>query len=305
MYALKNLMVGIDLTSMDEILMSHTAFMCRLLQPDKLSLVHVIPPEDLDSDELRHYQLQSHYKQEADKMLDKLLDEQADRFGSLRVDKIILQGNPLREMLRFAKNEQVDLAIVGEKNISRGAGIVSQRFARKAPCSTLFVTENARPQLKKVLLPTDFSDYSKMAFEEVRFLVDESPDIKILVQNIFRVPLGYYTTGKSFEEFAAIMEENHRREYEKFVKEINVEDLPLEPHFTLEVHHNEAQLINMLAEKENVDMVIIGAKGHTLASALLIGSTTEKLMKIDNKIPVLVLKKKGETLGFLETVLEI
>lgn len=305
MYALKKLMIGVDFSSMDDTLLSYTAFICKILKPEKLTLIHIIPFEELDIEVLREYRINEHYHAEIRNSMDKLVSKHKKEFGNLKIEKIIMSGNPLHELLRFARDEEIDLAIVGEKNIDRGAGIVSQRFARKAPCSTLFVTENAKLRLKKVLLPTDFSEYSKMAFEEVKYFHNEFPGTKILVQHIYKVPLGYYTTGKSFEEFAQIMENNSRKEYENYIKSINAADLPLEPHFTLGEHNNASRLINDLADKEEVDLVIIGAKGHTRASALLLGSTTEKFMKMENRTPVLVLKNKGETLGFLETVLHL
>jgi nucleotide-binding universal stress UspA family protein len=52
-------------------------------------------------------------------------------------------------------------------------------------------------------------------------------------------------------------------------------------------------------------MIIIGAKGRTAATALFIGSLAERLIQINNKVPLLVTRPKGKNAGIIEYILEI
>lgn len=49
-------------------------------------------------------------------------------------------------------------------------------------------------------------------------------------------------------------------------------------------------------------MIVIGAKGRSLAALVLLGSVTEKLIETTH-VPILAVKKKGSGMGFLEALL--
>ena len=144
-----------------------------------------------------------------------------------------------------------------------------------------------------------------MAFDEVKLFKDDFPDVEVVAQHVYRVPLGFYKTGKSYEEFAQIMEENSKKLFYQFVEENDLADMDLKPQFILDDDKNPADKIVAQAEAEKVDLMIISAKGHTRASSILLGSTTEKVLRLDKRIPVMILKKKGETLNLLDILLKI
>lgn len=49
-------------------------------------------------------------------------------------------------------------------------------------------------------------------------------------------------------------------------------------------------------------MIVIGAKGRSLAASVLLGSVNEKLIETTH-VPILAVKKKGSGMGFLEALL--
>jgi hypothetical protein len=49
-------------------------------------------------------------------------------------------------------------------------------------------------------------------------------------------------------------------------------------------------------------LIVIGAKGRSLAALVLLGSVTEKLIETTH-VPILAVKKKGSGMGFLEALL--
>ena len=66
--------------------------------------------------------------------------------GKLNVVRHVIQGHPFVEIVRYAKQENVDLIVVGTHG--RGAiahmllGSVAEKVVRKAPCPVLVVRES-------------------------------------------------------------------------------------------------------------------------------------------------------------------
>jgi nucleotide-binding universal stress UspA family protein len=46
----------------------------------------------------------------------------------------------------------------------------------------------------------------------------------------------------------------------------------------------------------------VGAKGRSAAAAIFLGSVTEKLLRINYDIPVLIVKEKGKHFTFLDFI---
>ncbi len=54
-------------------------------------------------------------------------------------------------------------------------------------------------------MPVDFSYHAAIAFNQAKLIADEA-HVKVSIVNLFEVPVGYYKTGESFENFALVME---------------------------------------------------------------------------------------------------
>lgn len=58
-----------------------------------------------------------------------------------------------------------------------------------------------------------------------------------------------------------------------------------------------------MASARNMDVIVIGSRGATLPAIALLGATTERVL-LEASVPVLVVKRKGETFRFLDVILE-
>lgn len=294
------------MSEMDRALVRYAYFLGEALELNTIDFVYVHEELDAVNQKVLHeLDLPISHEVNYNDWVEELTQSQDLVLENTKIIQHLLHGSPLHELLRYARDESVDMIMVGAKNHKDGTGVLSSRISRKAPCSVMYVPEGAPHSLKRIMLPTDFSSYSKLAFEELQLFKEEYPDIEIIAQHVYRVPLGFYKTGKSYEEFSAIMKENSKKLFNSFIKEHNLESLGLIPRFTLDDDKNPADKIIALAEEEKVDLMVICAKGHTRASSILLGSTTEKVLRLDKRIPVMILKEKGETLGLLDILLKI
>src|SRR5690606_9285137 len=130
---------------------------------------------------------------------------------------------------------------------------------------------------------------------------EQTEDVKCY--HLYEVPQGYTKTGKSYDEFSEIMRSNAETAYHQFIQKNNLRKSLCE--LGLKGRGNRAQHLLDAAKKDEADLIIIGSRGRTDSAALLIGSVAEKLIDINNEIPMLVLKKKGENMQFLDALFRL
>jgi nucleotide-binding universal stress UspA family protein len=177
------------------------------------------------------------------------------------------------------------------------------KLARTCRTSVLFVPEKVPEQLKRILVPIDFSDYSREALEQAVMLACQVPGTEVLAHHIYEVPVGYYKSGYTREQFQQRLQELSEEHYQSFITKISPLACPVRPLFSCDDEEDKSALICKTAIAKDVDLMVIGAKGHTALSVFLLGSLTEKLLRHYLNVPVLVVKKPHEELGFLDTVL--
>lgn len=308
MHSIKRIMVGLDLSYMDKQLVEYTAFLCYYLKPEKVYFINVqedLEAKDFLEDQFPEIKLPKDEQVEAD--MRALIEENFPDHADFNTSWELVEGSPKKEILRWTHIKDIDLLIVGRKKSYHGSGLVPQQLARKITCSILFVPEETDFGLKEILVPSDFSEYSKMAMDEALTLANVDEDMHILCQHIYSVPYGYYKTGKTEAEFAQIMKEYAAEKYQAYAKsmadKIQETNNTLEPVFSYEhKRQSPAFQIHALASERKVDMIIIGARGHNAATALFLGSVAEKLIKLVEDIPLWIVKRKEKSFSFFDLI---
>ena len=218
----------------------------------------------------------------------------------------IKEGSPAKVILKFISKNNIDLIVMGRHEKFAGRGVLSNRLARRASCSLFIIPENSIPNPKNILVPCDYSPHSKIAMEEAISIAKKyGPQINLICQNVYTVPGGYHYSGKSYEEFAKIMEKNAARDFKKFMEDIDQEGVPIKPVYTLDKNDDPVEDILNYAHEINAGAIIIGVKGRTATTALFIGSKAETLIQLNNDIPMLVVRPKGTNAGFMDLIKEI
>lgn len=297
-------MVGLDMTEMDEILIKKVAYISQIMKFKKLYLIHVARDLSLPEEIRKAYpDLLAPVDETIQAEIKTLLKNEKELDPAIEIEILVLEGSPLETFLRTAKIKDVDLIIMGRKFELDGSGTLSMTLAQKAPCSVLFLTETgpiAVPQ--KVMIPLDFSEHTHLSFEFADKL-HETLQTDIVGLHIYEVPTGYYKTGKSFDEFAEIMVANAKKDYEKFLKKYN--HTPFECLYLLKKNGNMGRHIIQTAKDHGVNLILMGSRGRSNSAAILLGSTAEKLIYLNNEIPMIIFKNKGETMSFLDALMKL
>ncbi|MCD6354833.1 MAG: universal stress protein [Prolixibacteraceae bacterium] len=214
----------------------------------------------------------------------------------------VLQGNPLQQLLQYAVKKQIDLIVVGRKKDASETRRLPLKLARKASCSVMVLPHQSKTAISKILVPIDFSKNSADAMDVGIAFAAAAGITEIICLHVYSLPLGFYKTGKSEEEFAEIMRRNAEGDYTDFIKQINLKGLSVAPRFVLA--KKTVKAICDTVNREGINLIAIGSRGRSNAAAVLLGSITEKLIMRTN-IPIIAVKKKGANMKFLEAILKI
>jgi nucleotide-binding universal stress UspA family protein len=134
----------------------------------------------------------------------------------------------------------------------------------------------------KILFPTDFSTLGQVALETATSLAKQR-EAKLLIVHVEEPPTAY-----GGGELYYGLEEPNRQEIQRMLAEI----LPTDPAVGYEhrlMIGSPATAIIHLAEKENVDMIVMPTHGRTGLTRLLMGSVAEEVVR-KAKCPVLTIK---------------
>lgn len=303
----RRILVGLDGSEMDHTLIAFISYITQSSPVEDIYFINIVKKlEDvavpgLDANKIDQEVVNSHRE-----VLEQELQKDLRTNIAANIHLVVENGAKFREILRFITNEKIDIVILGHKKKSQGSGVLNQRLATRAPCNLIVIPEGYEPGLKKLLVPIDFSDYSKMALEYAVYVSrSNNNNVEILCQNIYSVPQGYHYSGKSYDEFAEIMKDNSEKQYNAWVSRIDTKDVPITPVFSLDKSDNFGKVVKAVVTERNVNGVIIGAKGRTATSALFIGSTAEKLIRAIDYLPLTIVRPVGKTAGVLESLTEL
>jgi len=305
MNTLNRLLVGLDLTAVDDTLIAYTAYLSAELQVGQVTFIHVEKDLEVPSELLPN--LQREGGSIGDSMQDMITTKVRTMFSQLpqvETEVLVVEGNPFKQLLHWAKEKQVDLILVGRKLRLSGSGVLGQKLLRSGRNSMLFVPEAFKPRLRQIVLSSDFSKYSEMALGRVLQAVAHKSDVQMSCVHVYEVPSGYITLGMSYVEFDERMQGFAREKYARMLSHFP----ELQDRCDLILVRKREQedvgaLVTMEAKRIHADLLVIGAKGMSGAAVFMLGSVTEKVLQHDMDIPLLVFKNKDEKVSFLDALI--
>lgn len=156
------------------------------------------------------------------------------------------------------------------------------------------------PNIKRILVPIDFSDYSKSALKyAVNFIKQFNAEL-ILVYVVEPV---IYPPDFSMGQIAipSVDLEMDKRAIEELNK-LAKEEIPSEIKVRTIVKTGKPFIeIIETASEENIDLIIIATHGHTGVEHILFGSTAEKVVR-KAPCPVLTLREPVKGFDFRENI---
>ncbi|MEM1138076.1 MAG: universal stress protein, partial [Bacteroidota bacterium] len=288
------------------VLLHYTARLCKHVNPEKIYLIHIAKEIDLPHEIADAYPdliqpLDDTIKHEIQDNLNKHFDTAQQAKSEI----IVVEGSVEKQIIHFVKEKDIELVLLGRKTGLRGEGVKANKLAKILPCTLAFIPEVLPSTLKKILVPTDFSENAVMAIEFAFLLAVMEEESVIEAFHAYEVPHGYSRTGKSYEEFSDIMRDNAKKKFTVHIKTLPKEAEGIACKYVLKEDDNESELMYNYAVKEKFDAIVMGSKGRTGPASLLLGSTSEKLLEYNRQIPIFIVKDKKKNMGFIDALLNL
>lgn len=217
----------------------------------------------------------------------------------------VLESGGLREILRTARDESLDLAIMGRllPPQQMAVGSAFTRLARKAPCTVLIVPNYCRPHFSRLLVPVDFSEHSRLALETALDLARcaRPPDGRpqVLVQTVCAVTYGYQKLGMTLQQAADELVRVTKQKLDRFVAGLDTHGVEFET--VCNCAEDTAGSIHGMATARKMDVIVVGSRGASTAISAILGGTAEEVL-VRAATPVLIVKRKGETTSILNAL---
>jgi len=309
MQPIRKILVALDHSSLDHELVDYAQFFVDISEVTDVHFMHEVKISLSSSMKKEFPNLEKETIEQRKKEIEEVIKTHFNPKREVtNIFTITNEESGIKPFISTIKKEGIDMVMVGSKDLEHGGGTFTQRIARRSQCHVLTVPIGSSSHLKrtnnikKFLVPIDFSNHSKQALERAILIGARIKDpVEIICQTVYTVPSGYHYSGKSIEEFAELMKKHAVEHYNKFISKIDTKGVKLIPVFSNDIDEDITSDIRTLAKEENVDGIIMGSRGKTTA-ALLLGSVAEKLIRNEKHFPILVVRKKGDHESFLDRI---
>ncbi len=291
--AFQRCLVGVDFDEALEPLLRYLDHFLPSVRCQSLRLAHVCR----ESPDFGIPDLLPDVTTDADRELEDRLKELAarnlTRFPADATSVSILHGNPLEVLLGAAADMAANLLVIGKKSTDSHHGILAKNLVRQSSMLALVVPYQARPALRKILVPVDFSPNGIAAFHAALTLagqMEEPPQIDII--HSYEVPGSFGTFRFNQERVVQLLEEDRVAALEQFI-DANV-PAGWKQHIgkvlLKHTHYSVGEQLSVFAHRHAYDIIVMGAKGHSKVARLLLGSVTEKILSATTEVPVLIIR---------------
>lgn len=285
MAEVKNILVALDLSDIDNTLIEYASFIAETLKVDKVYFVHNIKKYEIS--ELFEEQLKDINLDEI--IGDELNEKVEEKFTSSTEWEVLISEDPYSESLidYIVNKYEIQLALLGNKNKIKGTGVVSGKLLRMLKCNILSIPKNAKPIISNIWAGTDFSSASNKVFKVAENLQNVT-NAKVKAVHVYNVPL-QFSIYIPKENLDLKIETHLKEKYVKFIKKIGYKG-----ELTTEIIPGRdtgiAEKLRSKAQSAKVDLIIIGDKGRNTFSSLLVGSVTDELFNQDLEVPLWIVK---------------
>jgi nucleotide-binding universal stress UspA family protein len=269
----------------------------------KLYICHVI---DLSSIaiygefQLNPVDQQNRIRKQAAEQLDQIIGEQPVKW-----EPSITVGHTADEVSRLVEEKGIDLVIAatrGRSGLKRLIlGSVTERLMRVLSCPLLVVHspehEFVNPisqeiSLNKILVGCDFSPDSDLAFQHALSLAQEF-EADLHLAHVIEPSVSSELLKPDKALSAEIQQGLHQRFTEKLISMIPEEARNWCTPETRILKGQPYEALVKYAETNAMDMIVLGVRGHGLVKTLLLGSTTDRVVR-QTSCPVLSVSTKAQ-----------
>jgi len=221
-------------------------------------------------------------------------------------EPLITVGHAADEIARIVEEKDIDLVITatrGRSGLKRLIlGSVTERLMRTLTCPLLVIhspgkafatSSDQEVKIESILVGCDFSPDSDVAFGYGLSLAQEF-ESELHLTHVIETSIYQELHKTESHVEGEIQQEIHDRLLQKLQDMVPEEARNwCKPRTSLIQGHPYEEIVNY-AEEQNIGMIVLGTRGHGLVKSLLIGSTTDRVVR-RAPCPVLSVSRKVQS----------
>ncbi|MFP4621663.1 MAG: universal stress protein [Bacteroidales bacterium] len=286
---LNTMLVCLDLTVIDRYLIEYASYLSQTLELKKVIFFHAIQAYDLpDKSSKKFPNLENDLSTKIKAEINSVVSSHFKRKINTDVITRIEDEDAANVIIDFTRKEDVDIVLLGQKYGEDRSGHYGHKIAAEALADLMFVPEDPDLSLNKILCAVDFSKVSEKAFRRALDIA-RSADSNLICYYLYDTQKSYFpaTTFKT----KGVLEKKVYKRFRKFLGKFDLE--PDDVELILRVNEefkSQAEKLYEEAEAQEVDLLVVGAKGKTSVVTSLLGNVTERLRKMEKKMPLMIMK---------------
>ncbi len=283
MSSIKNILVALDLSVLDEQLITYASYVATLTNAENVYFVHNI--KKFETSELFQKEFEA---MNLEQLIETKIEKNIQKHYTAKAPHEILISDDVytESLINYIANKYlVNLVVVGNKNTYKGTGAVSGKLLRMLKCDVLSVPSKFVLPPKKLLCTTDFSGKS---FKGIKrgMEIKEKTGGNLACLNVHKIPAQYFPM-LDLDKLRDKIERHTQKAFVKLFTKLKTN--AVSPVSKLAGNDSIPEKIRKLAESE-YDIVFISDKGHNNFTSLFVGSVTEELFTHYLEVPLWVVK---------------
>ena len=284
MKKVNNILVALDLSTIDDTLIQYASFLADTLKPEKIYFVHNIKKYEISEifqEQLKDLDLETMISDELDEKV-------AQHFSASTEFEVLISEDPYTESLMsyVVHKYAIDLVIVGKKKITEGSGGISEKLMKTLKCDIVSVPENSLGSMNNIWVGTDFSRESAKSFETASMLANYT-GAGVSSVHVYSIPI-QFTPYIEKDAMLPKIQKHSQEKFDKFLKRYLITDTTTKIFRAKDA--SVAERLVLESDKEQADLLIIASQGNNVFSSLLVGSVAGELFKMKRNIPVWISK---------------
>ncbi|SDH82047.1 universal stress protein [Nitrosomonas sp. Nm132] len=298
MSRIKRIVVATDMSQFASWAEARAAMLALELDSESLDVLHII--DNLALESLRNLALspldtEQRLMESARKQMDEIERDLSDKYCVPVTTTALNVGRTHTEIERYASFVDAGLVVLG----AHGDGFVRELFVgstvdkvlRQLTRPLLIVKREPRVPYRQILIPVDFSRYSRLAIE---FAMNIAPHANIIVLHAFEVPFEAKLHfagigGQHIEGYRAKLQKQKSRQMQELVSDFETTGVSLSH---LVEWGSASAVIQEKAKVLEPDLIVIGKLGQSEREGMLLGRVTKQVIQ-QSDCDVLVVEGAG------------
>jgi len=295
MKLLNKILLAVDFRNSSENIVNNAIGMGHVFSSE-IVLIHVLD-DDIQDDKIKKLLNEAVIKR-LEKIRTKIKNE------GLKTSEPILEfGSFYDKISQTANNINANMIIIGSaeklEDDAFKLGITAEKIIRKSDKPVWVIKENKPLNVKNIICPVDFSRHSKRALKNA-ITITRRLNAKLVIINVCKeVTSGPLNLNLNFDKENERIMAEHIKKMDSFLKGFTLTDLQ----WTKEIKKGapSTEILKAISKYKS-DLLIIGTTGKSGLNKMIMGSVTEKVIRV---VPCSFITLKSEDIINLQLETEI